>query len=160
MNRQAKQKLVDMLEPVVAGFGYELVGLEYQTGRKSGLLRVYIDSDAGISIDDCQQISHQVSGVLDVEDPISGHYTLEVSSPGLDRPLFTAAHYVRFIGREVKLKLQLPIDGRRNFHGLIAAVEDDNVILDCDGESKRFLIADIEKARLVPEMPGTDKQSN
>ena len=106
--RQDPLQLGKMLEPGIRSMGYELVGIEYQTGGKGGgLLRVYIDSEQGISADDCQKVSYQVSGVLDVEDPIPGHYTLEVSSPGLDRLLFRAEDFDRFAGQLIKLVSRL-----------------------------------------------------
>ena len=107
-------ELRKLLEPAVSALGFELVGVEFVSGRR-GLLRLYIDSEDGVTIDDCQAVSHQVSGLLDVEDPIQGQYSLEVSSPGLDRPLFRAADFERFAGHEVSLRLVAPVEGRRKF---------------------------------------------
>ena len=115
------------------------------------MLRVYIDHEDGITLDDCTSVSHQLSGVLDVEDPIRGHYDLEVSSPGLDRPLFTVEHYERFRGRKVRVKLAAKLDGRRNHEGLLAGVRDAELILDVDGEIRNLPLDMIESARLVPE---------
>ena len=115
--RHVPEKLQDLIESVVSSLGYELVGVEYLTQGRGGLLRVYIDSEDGINLDDCSRVSHQLSGVLDVEDVIRGQYQLEVSSPGLDRPLFSLAHFERFVGQQVKLKLAVPIHGQRKFRG-------------------------------------------
>jgi ribosome maturation factor RimP len=132
--------------------GYELVGVEYfQRGTGGAVLRVYIDSADGITLDDCTAVSHQFGGVLDVEDPIQGHYDLEVSSPGLDRPLFGAEHYVRFRGKRVKIKLAAKLEGRRNFEGVLGDVSGENLSLEVDGKICVLPLAMIESARLVPE---------
>lgn len=149
--RRASTKIYQLLEPVIVGMGYELVGIEFSGGPRGGLLRIYIDRPEGIDVDDCQQVSYQVSGVLDVEDPIPGHYTLEVSSPGLDRPLFDRSHYERFAGRRVKVRTTIPHDGRRKFEGLLQGLEDDCVVLVLDGEVVRLPLVEVEQARLVPE---------
>ncbi len=132
--------------------GYELVGIEYFPTGHHYILRVYIDQEAGITLDDCETVSHQVSALLDVEDPIRGQYTLEVSSPGLDRPLFTPEHFSRFSGRRVKLRLASPLNGRRNFKGRLQGLDDGNVLLEVDGAQLSLPLEDIEKARLVPEI--------
>ena len=150
--RQDPLQLGKLLEPGIRSMGYELVGIEYRGGGKGGsLLRVYIDSEVGITADDCQKVSYQVSGVLDVADPIPGHYTLEVSSPGLDRPLFKAEDYQRFAGHEVKLRLLHPINGQRRFTGRLAGMQDGQVVIEQDGEDIRLPYEQIEQARLVPE---------
>jgi len=141
--------LQQLLTPAVSALGYELLGIErIQSGRHC-LLRVYIDQLAGITVEDCEKVSHQVSGVLDVEDPIKGAYTLEVSSPGLDRPLFTRAHFERFIGHEIKLRLSKPLNNRRVFNGLLHSVVDDNIIMIVDGITYQLALANIDKANLV-----------
>jgi ribosome maturation factor RimP len=141
-----------MLEPAIRALGYELVGVEYQTGGKGGsLLRVFIDNEQGITADDCQKVSYQVSGVLDVEDPIPGRYTLEVSSPGLDRILFKPAEFERFAGQQVKLRTTSPIEGRRRFTGRIAGVQGRNVVIVLEGQEFSLPFDQIETARLVPE---------
>lgn len=148
------RQLQDLLDPVVTAMGYELVGVEYRpqgSGGGEGLLRVYIDQENGIDVEDCQQVSHQLSGLLDVEDPISGQYTLEVSSPGMDRPLFVAEHYQRFAGHNVRIQLGVPLDGRRKFTGLLRGMQGDEVVLDVDGTAWSIPLDQIEKARLVPE---------
>ncbi|MCK7498729.1 MAG: ribosome maturation factor RimP [Comamonadaceae bacterium] len=151
--RQDLQKLKRVLAAVVETMGYELVGVEFHTGRASPLLRVYIDGENGITLDDCQRVSHQLGGVLDVEDPISGRYTLEISSPGLDRPLFEARHFVRFAGSEVRLQLREPLEGRRKLIGRLLGMRDDDVVIvDSEGREWRVPLERIEKARLVPEL--------
>jgi ribosome maturation factor RimP len=115
------------------------------------LLRLYIDSGQGVGLDDCEKVSHQVSGLLDVEDPIAGEYALEVSSPGLDRPLFEKAHYERFLGHVARVKLSAPLNGRSNFKGPIIGVEGEELLLEVDGEPVRLPIAHVASARLVPE---------
>jgi len=149
--RQAPTNVQAVVEPVVSTLGYELVGVEYLMQGKHGLLRVYIDAENGVVVEDCQRVSHQLSGVLDVENVIKGQYQLEVSSPGLDRPLFNEAHFERFVGQEVKLRLTVPMDGRRKFRGVIKGFRDAQVVLEVDGEEFLFLLAAIDKANLVPK---------
>lgn len=140
--------------PTLEAMGYELVGVEYQGGGRSGLLRLYIDSPQGITLDDCERVSHQASGLLDVADPIPGQYRLEVSSPGLDRPLFRPEHYRRFTGRRIRLRLRLPLNGRRKFDGVIERVTDDRVLIRREDEPRELELGfdEIEKANLVPEV--------
>ncbi len=141
-----------MFEPEISGLGYELLGLEMGQNGRGSLLRVYIDKDDGITLDDCVLVSQQLTGLLDVEDPIQGKYDLEVSSPGLDRPLFILTHFERFTGATVKLKLHTKLNERRRIVGVIIAVENDNVLLDCDNEELVVPFSLIEQARLVPEI--------
>ncbi|MCL4410619.1 MAG: ribosome maturation factor RimP [Gammaproteobacteria bacterium] len=140
-----------MLEPAVAAAGYELVGIEFVRAGKHSTLRVYIDHENGISVDDCADVSYQVSAVLDVEDPINTEYNLEVSSPGLDRPLFNSGHYERFIGEEASVQLTAAIMNRRNFKAQISAVEDDKVTFTIGEESFTVPVNAIKKANLVPK---------
>lgn len=140
-----------MLEPGVKALGFELVDTELSSGAGQSVLRVYIDHPRGINVDDCAKVSRQLSAILDVEDPIAGHYMLEVSSPGLDRPLVVHADFVRHLGETVKVKTVEPVLGRRNFTGRLAAVESDRVIVEVDGENYELLLATIERARLVPK---------
>ena len=152
MGRQAPDNVQKPVEAAVRGLGYELVGVEYLPQGRRSLLRVYIDSPDGITVDDCERVSHQVSGVLDVDDPIRGQYVLEVSSPGLDRPLFTAEHFRRFAGSRVRLRISPPLEGRRNFSGVLRGLNDDLVVvIQEDGEVK-IPLHQIEQARLVPEL--------
>ena len=140
-----------LIEHAVTALGYELVGVEFTGGGKQGLLRVYIDREDGITLDDCQAVSYQVSGLLDVEDPIRGQYSLEISSPGLDRPLYQARDFERFAGHEVKLRLAMPVDGRRNFKGVLAGMKDGQVVLQTDDEELIVSLDEIDQARLVPD---------
>ena len=152
MIRQADERLHGLLQPVVNMMGYELVGIEYFPSGRHYILRLYIDREgAGIGLEDCERVSHQVSALLDVEDPIPGHYHLEVSSPGLDRPLCTAEHFRRFSGRRVKLRLWAPREGRRNYQGILQGVQGDRVRVEVDGECIDLPLEEIERARLVPE---------
>jgi len=143
-----------LLAPVVETLGYELLGVERLPGKAGNLLRLYIDSEQGITLDDCERVSHQVSGVLDVEDFIRGPYTLEVSSPGLDRPLFTKEHFERFSGSTVKLELSRPIDGRRRITGLLAGMKGDNIVVHDRGQEHSIPFDEIVNGRLVPEFRG------
>lgn len=147
-----EQRVMGLLESTVSALGYELLGVEYLAQGKHSRLRLYIDSPNGIGLEDCESVSHQVSGVLDVEDPIRGQYSLEVSSPGLDRPLFQPEHFARFVGEKVKLRLHSPHNGQRNFHGRITAVEDGKIYIGVDdGNQLTVSIDEIEKANLIPD---------
>lgn len=146
-------QLQNLLEPAIGALGYELLGVDRRSdGPKGTLVIIYIDTEAGIRIEDCERVSHQVSGILEVEDPIRGQYTLEVSSPGFDRPLFALAHFQRFIGARAKVRTRRPVEERRGFTGVIKAVEGDEIILEVDGVDYRLPHAQIERARLVPEI--------
>ena len=139
-----------MLQPVVESLGYEFWGLEYIQGR-GATLRIFIDrdSDEGVSVDDCALVSHQVSGVLDVEDPIPGEYNLEVSSPGMDRPLFTLEQWSRYIGEDIQIRLLAPVAGKRRLTATLTAIEGDEVLLDVKGEALRVPFAQVDRATLV-----------
>lgn len=142
--------LQEMLGPTVVAMGYELWGIEHQSRGREVLLRVYIDSENGITVDDCALVSHQLSGVLDVEDPIAGEYRLEVSSPGMDRPLFTLEQFRRFVGSDVKVRLRSAFDGRRKFSGRLMAVEEEDVVVAVDEHEYLLPLEQIEKANIVP----------
>lgn len=144
-------KLNGIIAPAVTALGYELVGCELTSGGRGSLIRIYIDSPAGITVDDCERVSRQVSAILDVEDPIPAGYDLEVSSPGLDRPLFTLDHYRRFIGKRVRIRLHRPQNDRRNYTGVLKAVEQELVVVEGDGQIWKLPFADIEKGNLIPE---------
>jgi ribosome maturation factor RimP len=132
--------------------GYELVGVEYfQRSARSSLLRVYIDQERGVTLDDCAAVSHQLSGVLDVEDPVPGNFDLEVSSPGLDRPLFTLEHLARFRGHRARVKLATKLAGRRNFEGKLGEVRGEVLVLDLGPEVRELPLDLIDTVRLVPE---------
>ena len=149
--KQAPEHLVDLIEPIVEGLGYECVGIEYNPHPTHGMLRIYIDSENGILLDDCTKVSHQLSGMLDVEDPIQGEYQLEVSSPGADRPFFKLSQFESYVGSTVNLNLFKPIDKRRKITGLIQAVEGDSVILLEGEQTIKVPFQAMSKARLVPE---------
>lgn len=146
------EELEQLLAPAVESLGYELSDLEVKVGGRDGVVRVFIDHPEGIGLDDCEAVSRQIGTVLDAEDPIPGHYTLEVSSPGLDRRLRKREHFERFVGEDVRIKLRVPLDGRRNFRGAIGAVDDENVEVEVDGQSHRLPLAKIASARLVPSV--------
>jgi len=147
----AKLKLLqELIEPVVTGLDLELWGIDYRSAGNNSVLRIYIESADGVSVDDCARVSHQVSGVMDVEDPISENYTLEVSSPGMDRPLYSLEQYAAYVGNIVQLRLRMPFEGRRKFKGILNGVEGDEVLLVVD-EHEYLLPHDlIERANLVP----------
>mmetsp|Transcript_12222 Transcript_12222/g.38718 ORF Transcript_12222/g.38718 Transcript_12222/m.38718 type:complete len:166 (-) Transcript_12222:4821-5318(-) len=147
---QLERKLTDMLTPPVEALGFELVGVEFVRAGKHSILRVYIDHENGIDVDDCADVSRQVGAVLDVEDPITTEYNLEVSSPGMDRPLFKSAHYESVVGETVEVKLSMPQDGRRNFKGLLLKCENDSILIKVDKDEFSLAIANIEKGNLVP----------
>lgn len=144
-------KIINLITPSVESLGYELVGVEYIGSGKHSILRVYIDSDKGISLDDCAALSRQISSIFDVTDPIAGHYNLEVSSPGVERPLFHIGHYQRFLGHDIKLRLVRPLNGRRAFSGSIGRVSrrDNKVELLTELGSVMLDVDLIEKANLV-----------
>ena len=143
--------LKDLIEPTIEALGVELWGIEHQSQGKFSTLRIYIDASEGIDIDDCEKVSRQVSAILDVEEPIGGEYTLEVSSPGLDRPLFTAEQFAKFNGNQVNLRTHTPIEGRRKFKGQIQEVRENVVCLDVDGTLYEIPHTEIEKANIVYE---------
>jgi ribosome maturation factor RimP len=144
--------LTELFGPVVESMGYELVGIEFNAGGGHGTLRVYIDREQGVSLDDCAAISHQISGILDVEEPISQAYDLEVSSPGIDRPLFKLADFERFTGKVAKIKLVVGMQGRKNFKGQLQGVGDSKlIIIEVDGELFDLPLSDIARANLVGE---------
>jgi len=144
-----RERLLTLLEPVVNGLGYELIELEH----KGPLLRIYIDkappAGGGISVDDCALVSGQVAAVLDAEDPIGGGYTLEVSSPGFDRPLRTEAHFRAQLGKRAKLELGLPQDGRRRFTGTLLSIEAGVVTIEVDGKDFNIPLRSLASARLA-----------
>lgn len=144
-----EQKLTEMITAPVEALGFELVGIEFIRSRTS-TLRIYIDSEKGITVDDCADVSHQVSAVMDVEDPITVAYNLEVSSPGLDRPLFNAEHFTRYIGEDVSLVLRIAVQNRRKWQGMIKAVDGEMITVTVDGKDDVFALSNIQKANLIP----------
>ncbi|MGO1246649.1 MAG: ribosome maturation factor RimP [Oceanisphaera sp.] len=145
-----EQRLTEMLTEPVEALGFELLGLEYVRAGKHSTLRLYIDHENGIEVTDCADVSRQVSAVLDVEDPISTEYDLEVSSPGMARPLFKPAHYQAIIGQKVELSLRMAVNNRRKLSGLLVAVDDTMISLEVDGTAFPVAFANIQKAHLVP----------
>jgi len=140
-----------LIEPVVAAMGFELWGIDHLSQGKNSRLVIYIERESGVSVEDCADISRQVSAVLDVEDPIAGEYRLEVSSPGMARPLYSLDQFTRFQGHHVALKLRTAFDGRRKYQGLLVGVEGDEVLLQLDGEEYCFPIESIDSAHIVPQ---------
>jgi ribosome maturation factor RimP len=146
------EDLTAMFAPVVSALGLECLGVEYSPSRGNSLVRVYIDAPGRhVTIEDCEAVSRELAGVLDVNDPIQGHYDLEVSSPGFDRPLFTPEQFARFVGQAAKVQTSLPLGGRRRFQGPIVRVDGDNVVLLQDGVEVALAAANIQKAHLVPD---------
>ena len=138
-----------LIEAPIESLGYQLVGVEYMQSGHNPVLRIYIDGEQGIGIEDCERVSHQVSGVLDVEDPIKKAYTLEVSSPGFDRPLFKARDFERFAGSQAKISMKLPVSGRRNFTGTLRGFDDGEILIEVDGEVYSLPLTKLAKARLA-----------
>lgn len=144
-------QLVELLRPVVESMGYVFWGLEFSAQGRDTLLRIYIDHEKGISVDDCAEVSRQCSAVLDVEDPIAQEYTLEVSSPGMDRPLYTLEQFKQYANHIIELRLRLPFEGRRRFKGQLIGVEQEDVVLVVDEHEYLLPIELIEKAQVVPQ---------
>ncbi|MEI8634242.1 ribosome maturation factor RimP [Vibrio sp. PP-XX7] len=146
-----ERQLTELLQAPVVALGYELVGLEFIRAGAHSTLRIYIDHENGITVDDCAEVSRQVSAVLDVEDPISVAYNLEVSSPGVDRPLFKATHYEEFIGHEVSVVLKMAVGNRRKWKGVIHSVDGETIVITVDGQDEQFALSNISKANLIPK---------
>ena len=144
-------RVFSTINPIVVDMGYELLGIEYVASGKHSVLRLYIDCEEGVGVNDCETVSRQVSSIMDVEDPISGQYNLEVSSPGIERPLFVVAHYQRFLGHDVRLRTYRPIEGKRNFTGSIGSVGETNNTIELVTELGPVTvdIGLIEKANLI-----------
>ncbi len=146
------EELTKLLEPAIEQLGYELSDLEIKLGGRDGLIRLFIDKADGVGLEDCETVSRQVSALLDVENPVPGHYVLEVSSPGLDRKLIKLEHFQRFIGEDIQVRLLFPVAGRRNFRGALRAADEENIDVEVDGESHRLSRATIQSARLIPTL--------
>jgi len=151
-----RDALMRLLEPPIEALNFELVDIEFAREGRGGVLRIFIDAKAkdsgtGITVDDCASVSHAVSQVLESQDPIKGHYTLEVSSPGFDRILRTRAHFERFVGERIFAELKLPIDGRRRYVGVLKSIAGDTVVVEVDGIAHSLPLERIQKARLRPE---------
>ncbi len=139
-----------MLRPAVEEVGKELLGVEFINAGNQSVLRLFIDHEKGIEVDDCAEVSRQVGAILDVEDPISSEYNLEVSSPGLDRPLFDLSHFQAVVGETINVKLSIPLNGRRKFKGELVAIENDTLIVVVDGQDFELVFSNVDKANLVP----------
>jgi ribosome maturation factor RimP len=144
-----EDKLRDLLSPSVEALGFELWGLEHLSQGRHSLLRVYIDAEAGVTVDDCARVSEQVGAVLDVEDPIGGDYVLEVSSPGVDRRLFRLEQYAAYAGEELELRLRRPFEGRRKYRGVLRGVEGEDIVLLVDDHEYLLPFGEVEKAQLT-----------
>jgi ribosome maturation factor RimP len=152
MNANAVTTLRDRIAAIVNRMGYIFVGCELKPQGRRSVFRIYIDNESGVTLDGCSKVSRQISAMLDVEDPIQGEYTLEISSPGLNRPLFELAHYQKQIDKRIKVHLRIPINGQSNFVGMLLRVENDNIHLLVDAEEKVLPFSDIEKANVIADI--------
>jgi len=151
-----RDALMRLLEPPIEALGFDVVDIEFAREGRGGVLRIFIDrraqdSGLGITVDDCANVSHAVSQVLETQDPIKGHYTLEVSSPGFDRILRTRAHFERFVGARIFAELKVPLDGRRRFVGELKSIAGDTIVVEVDGKAHSLPLERIQKARLRPD---------
>jgi ribosome maturation factor RimP len=151
-----RDALMRLLEPPIEALGFDVVDIEFAQAGRGGVLRIFIDrraqdSGVGITVDDCANVSHAVSQVLETQDPIKGHYTLEVSSPGFDRILRTRAHFERFVGARIFAELKVPLDGRRRFVGELKSIAGDTIVVEVDGKAHSLPLERIQKARLRPD---------
>lgn len=147
--KSSTEKVTQLIEPTVQALDLELWGVEHASQGKYSVLRIFIEREAGVTIDDCERVSRQVSAIFDVEEPIAGEYTLEVSSPGIDRLLFTPQQFQRYRGEEVSVRMRTPVDGRRKFKGTLTDVVDDIIHIQVDGSDFELPHGDIEKANIV-----------
>ena len=146
------EELTRLLEPTVERMGYELADLELRLAGRDSVIRLFIDKPDGVGLEDCEAVSRQVSALLDVEDPVPGHYVLEVSSPGLDRKLTKPAHYQRYLGDDIRVQLRFPIEGRKKFRGKLLSANEEAIEIEVDGQSHELPLATIDIARLVPSL--------
>ena len=151
-------RLHTQLEPTVAGLGYELLGIERGRANGEQLLRLFIDHADGITVVDCERVSRQVTDVIEVDQLVSGDFTLEVSSPGLDRPLFTLEQHQRFVGAQVLLRLRTPLDGRRRLKGALRAVSADALVMEVDDVTIEVPFREVDRSRLSPEWPVSNQR--
>lgn len=147
-----ESRLTELLAPTVESLGFELWGLELISPNRRPTLRVYIEHEAGVTVDDCAEVSRHVSGVLDVEDPIQGEYTLEVSSPGVNRLLFLPEQYARYIGEPIEVRLRFPFEGRRKFRGWLMGLDNDDVVVRIDDHEFLLPLGSVERARVEPRL--------
>ena len=158
--KSSELRVQELIEPAVQALGLQLWGVMHTGQGRNPLLRIFIESEEGITIDDCERASRQISAILDVEKPLAGEYTLEVSSPGLDRPLFTLGQFRQYTGAVVKLKMRTPIEGRRNFSGTVCEVEADRIGLNVNGDLTFLDVSDIQQANIVYQGDGQVQQPN
>lgn len=144
-----EQKLQEMLQSAVEDLGCELWGIECQRAGRFMTVRLFIDKDGGVGVDDCADVSRQVSAILDVEDPIADKYNLEVSSPGLDRPLFTLEQFQRYVGEDIAVHLRIPVLDRRKWQGKLEKIENDMLTLVVDGQEHVLIFGNIQKANVI-----------
>lgn len=147
----AATRLEQLIEPAIIALGYEMVGVEYLSQGRHSVLRIFIDRVGGIDVEGCAEVSHQVSAILDVEDPITGEYTLEVSSPGLERPLFKLKHYQAVVDEIISLRTRIPENGRKRFKGRLVSVDEERLVMEIDGQQYVIGLDNIDKANLVPQ---------
>ena len=150
MDTALHDRLIAQFEPVLANLGFELVEIEFVAGAGGGTLRIYIDSPEGIDVEDCADASHALSELLEANDPFPGAYSLEVSSPGLDRVLRTPEHFARFVDNRVKVELQVARDGRKRYTGMLRRADGESIELQVDNFSVSIKLAEIGRARLAP----------
>jgi ribosome maturation factor RimP len=151
VTQTTRERLIELIEPVLGRLGYELVELEYGAGRSRAQLRLFIDAPAGVGVEDCAQVSRETSALLEAADPIPVAYTLEVSSPGFDRVLRTPAHFGRFVGSRVFVELKEPRAGRRRYTGTLSRADEAGIVLEVDREQVQVMFEEICKARLAPQ---------
>ena len=152
--RRTSDRLTKIIEPIVSGMGYECVGVEFVRNDKKPVLRVFIDSESGVQVGDCAKVSHQLSGALDVEDPIQGDYQLEISSPGIERPLFKLSDFDRFQGQVAEVHLFEALNTRRKYRGFLRGVREQDIVLEVDGTVHEIPFHLIRKGFLAPEIFG------
>jgi ribosome maturation factor RimP len=158
MSAGLRGKLIELAEPLLGQLGFELVDLEFSPGRSHAQLRLFIDRPEGVTVESCEQISREFSALLDVKDPIPTAYTLEVSSPGLDRVLRKPGHYGRFVGEQLHVELLAPRDGRRRYTGKLLSADEQQIEMQVDGVAVQITYGDIDRARLVPQWPDTTRK--
>ncbi len=151
MNRPVVEQMIDLTEPILEGMGYELVDAEYRLEQGRWVLRLYIDSEKGVTLDDCARVSRGIGDVVGARDLIAHRYVLEVSSPGLDRPLRREKDFTRVIGKKIKVRTLAPVEGRRNFTGYLTDFQEGNLFMETNGQSVILPRSGIEKANLVYE---------
>lgn len=158
-----ESRLSELLAPTVESLGFELWGLELLSPNRRPTLRLYIEGENGVTVDDCAKVSRHVSSVLDVEDPIQGEYTLEVSSPGVDRLLFKPVQYAAYVGEPIDIRLRFPFEGRRRFKGWLMGLEGDDVVVGVEDHEYLLPLAQIDRARVHPRLAigqGGKEQTN